>query len=154
MFARLYARTAMASTVGRSACDLAPVDTARAHLTGSPGESSVRGLSRSSPPGEGHAPRGRLPWRREHGVRIHPASPPIAALGAALLLGCSSEPSELPPLGEVLVVVDTDAPLSLVARLRADVFTEDGTWIDSRDLSMSRAEAWPGSFGVYVGEGA
>ena len=68
---------------------------------------------------------------------------------------CAPEPEELPPLGEALVVVDTDAPVArLASRLRIDVYAEDTTWIDSRDLPMPRRDDWPGSFSVFIEEAA
>ena len=71
--------------------------------------------------------------------------------GALLLLGCTG--SELRPLGEALIVVDTNAPVPrLAARLRIDVYAEDGTWLDSRDFPMRRRADWPGSFSVFIDE--
>lgn len=76
--------------------------------------------------------------------------PPLVAIALA---ACEPAPEQLPPLGEILVVVDTDAPSKLVSRLRVDVFRDDGVWLDTRDLSMARPEDWPGSFSVFVAEG-
>jgi formylglycine-generating enzyme required for sulfatase activity len=59
-------------------------------------------------------------------------------------------PQQLPPLGEVLVVVDTDAAVpGLVNRLRIDAFTSGGTWYASRDFDLDAPLQWPTSFGVY-----
>ena len=67
----------------------------------------------------------------------------------ALVAACGSQQSsELPPLGEVVVVVDTDVPLAFAERLRVDVF-EDGRWIESRDLLRPSADSWPASFSVF-----
>lgn len=56
----------------------------------------------------------------------------------------------LPPLGEALVVVDTDLPVpSVVSRLRVDVY-EDGTWKESRDLARPDPRDWPASFSVVA----
>jgi formylglycine-generating enzyme required for sulfatase activity len=68
--------------------------------------------------------------------------------------GVSCSPSnELPPLGEVLVSVDTDAPVPrLASRLRVDVYDEAGTWLDSRVEFMATRDDWPGSFSVYIEE--
>ncbi|HEY8075879.1 MAG TPA: SUMF1/EgtB/PvdO family nonheme iron enzyme [Labilithrix sp.] len=53
--------------------------------------------------------------------------------------------------GEVLVVVDTDAPVpSLVSRLRIDLYREDGTWYATHDVERARPSDWPTSFGVYA----
>src|SRR5262249_52424449 len=70
-------------------------------------------------------------------------------------LGCESEPAVLPPQGEALLVVDTDAPVPRLAeRLRVDVYADDGTWIDSGDFPARRPEDWPGSFSVYLDPGS
>ena len=64
-----------------------------------------------------------------------------------LALGCTSE---LPPHGEVVLIVDTDLPApDLAAHLRVDVFSADGTWFESRDLDLPDARDWPVSFGIY-----
>jgi formylglycine-generating enzyme required for sulfatase activity len=63
-------------------------------------------------------------------------------------LGCAAE--DLPPFGEALMVVDTDAALSLVSRLRVDVYSEDGRWLRSRDLLTSDERDWPVSFSVQA----
>jgi formylglycine-generating enzyme required for sulfatase activity len=63
---------------------------------------------------------------------------------------CSAPSSTLPPLGEALIIVDTDVPVPLLAgRLRVDVFTSDGTWYESRDYDRSLTGDWPVSFGIY-----
>jgi len=72
------------------------------------------------------------------------------------LASASCAPSnELPPLGEVLVSVDTDAPVEhLASHLRIDVYDEAGTWLDSRvELVPTRGD-WPGSFSVTVEDDA
>src|SRR5262245_51389370 len=77
----------------------------------------------------------------------------VAAMVGVGLLGCSGAPEELPPLGEALFVVDTDAPVpGLADRLRVDFHEDDGTWIESRDISTSHVEDWPGSFSAYLDE--
>jgi formylglycine-generating enzyme required for sulfatase activity len=64
---------------------------------------------------------------------------------------CSPSVKDEPPLGEVLVVVDTDMPVpAFVGRLRVDVYAPDGTWYETRDLARSRVSDWPASFGVYA----
>jgi formylglycine-generating enzyme required for sulfatase activity len=80
-----------------------------------------------------------------------------AALSAALLsataaLSCSSHATELPPLGEALIVVDTDLPLSLAQRLQIDVY-EGGAWIESRDVILASAASFPVSFSVFSPDG-
>ncbi len=74
-------------------------------------------------------------------------------LGAAVTItACSgSQPGELPPAGEAILVVDTDLPAEVAQRLRIDVY-EDGRWIESRDLLREGKGAWPASFSVYAGD--
>jgi len=62
--------------------------------------------------------------------------------------GCTDE---IPPLGEALLVVDTDLPVPrLAARLRLDVYSSDGTqWQLSRDVALPDPGAWPASFSLY-----
>jgi len=69
-------------------------------------------------------------------------------LGAVLALGCSRE---LPPLGEALVVVDTDLPVPGIAgRLRVDLYTADrSAWYVSREIDTPDPSDWPVSFSVY-----
>ncbi len=57
------------------------------------------------------------------------------------------------PFGEILVVVDTDVSVPrFVSALRVDLYADDGTWYESRDVvALSRAE-WPLSFSVYSDE--
>jgi formylglycine-generating enzyme required for sulfatase activity len=79
-----------------------------------------------------------------------------AALAAgASLAGCSLRPSPLPPLGEALIVVDTDMAVpQLVNRLRVDLYAEDGTWYESRDIVRPDPNEWPASFSVYSADEA
>lgn len=64
-----------------------------------------------------------------------------------LLLGCSSE---LPPLAEALVVVDTDVPVRRVAsRLRVTFYDANGTWYEARDIARPDPRDWPVSFSVF-----
>jgi len=73
-----------------------------------------------------------------------------------LLTGCcalagsfSCGPRATPPLGEVLVVVDTDALVPrLVSRLRVDAYTASQTWYASSEFELSEPDQWPTSFGV------
>ncbi|HQY62099.1 MAG TPA: SUMF1/EgtB/PvdO family nonheme iron enzyme [Polyangiaceae bacterium] len=70
------------------------------------------------------------------------------ALALALAPSCKEAP---PPLGEALVVVDTDAPVpALVGRLRVDFYTTAGEWFESRDLAAPDPSAWPLSFSVFT----
>lgn len=74
------------------------------------------------------------------------ASVNVAALA---LLSCA--PRELPPLGEAVLVVDTDLPVPRVAsRLRVDTYALDGTWLESRDIARPDARDWPASFSVQA----
>ncbi len=64
------------------------------------------------------------------------------------LVACGQ--TELPPSGEVLLVVDTDLAVpALAGRLRVDVFSEEGTWLESRDIGRSDPRDWPASFSVF-----
>jgi formylglycine-generating enzyme required for sulfatase activity len=70
------------------------------------------------------------------------------ALACALAPSCKEAP---PPLGEALVVVDTDAPVpGLVGRLRVDFYTAGGEWFESRDVAAPEPAAWPLSFSVFT----
>lgn len=81
-------------------------------------------------------------------VRPRRAGALVLALCAA---GCG--PRELPPLGEVVVEVDTDLPVPLVAsRLRVDTFADDGTWLDARDVALPDPRDWPASFSVQAAD--
>ncbi len=81
-------------------------------------------------------------------------SPSAAALGALALtsaLSCSPTVRDLSPVGEVLVIVDTDMPVPTVTnRLRIDLYAPDGSWFESRDVGRSRKADWPTSFGVFL----
>ncbi|MBS2015107.1 MAG: SUMF1/EgtB/PvdO family nonheme iron enzyme [Deltaproteobacteria bacterium] len=77
-----------------------------------------------------------------------------AALGVAMAMaalpgGCGDR--ELPPLGEALVVVDTDLAVPRVAsRLRVDTYAFDGTWLEARDVARPDRRDWPASFSVQA----
>src|SRR5882724_9750239 len=80
-------------------------------------------------------------------------TPSIAALvlGLAALACGHAQPKELPALGEVVVSIDTDAPVpQLISRLRIDLFDQDGRWFDSRDVARADPADWPASFSVYT----
>jgi formylglycine-generating enzyme required for sulfatase activity len=71
----------------------------------------------------------------------------IASIGGASA-ACGT--SSLPPHGEALFIVDTDLPVpSLAGRLRVDLYAEDGTWFESRDIGRSDPLDWPASFSVF-----
>lgn len=73
----------------------------------------------------------------------------LALLGAA----CAEKTTDI-SVGQALVVVDTDMPVPAHAsRLRIDLFTAEGRWYASRDVSLARASDWPTSFGAFVPEG-
>jgi len=67
---------------------------------------------------------------------------------ALTMIACGPEP--LPPLGEALIIVDTDLPVPTIAsRLRIDIYTGDGRWYESRELRREQPGDWPVSFSVY-----
>jgi formylglycine-generating enzyme required for sulfatase activity len=75
------------------------------------------------------------------------------ALVIALAGGCATAPRTVQQ-GEAIVVVDTDAPVpALVARLRVDLYTTDGTWYATRDSSLANEDNWPTSFAVALDDG-
>ncbi|MBK7395054.1 MAG: SUMF1/EgtB/PvdO family nonheme iron enzyme [Myxococcales bacterium] len=75
-----------------------------------------------------------------------------AAFAVVGLVSCSSQPQDLPPYGEALIVVDTDIPVPALAnRLRLDLYSADGSqWLSSRDVALRDARDWPTSFSVYT----
>ena len=78
-----------------------------------------------------------------------------ALVASALAVAACAAPAGPAPLGNVVVYVDTDAPVpKLVARLRVDLFTDVGEWFASRDVDASDPAAWPISFGVYLPDGS
>jgi len=81
----------------------------------------------------------------------------VCALVGAVVLGpaCEGSPAPLPPLGEVLVVADTDlsAP-RLVNHLRVDLYSADGSsWYESREIDRSHPGDWPATFAVALTDG-
>ncbi len=74
------------------------------------------------------------------------------ALPAACFAGCERT---LPPLGEAVVVVDTDLPVPAMAGgLRVDVYRlpDDGSgpvWLESREVVREDPRDYPASFSVY-----
>lgn len=67
-----------------------------------------------------------------------------AALAGMVFVGCSSEEEGE---GSTRLFIDTDLPTPEVAsRLRIDLYRQDGTWFDSRELDTATAGAFPASF--------
>ena len=74
----------------------------------------------------------------------------VTLLGATMALSLRCQAELLPPRSEVVVEVDTDAPVPLtVTRLRVDVFDARGAWVDTNDFVLDTPNRWPASFGVY-----
>lgn len=71
-----------------------------------------------------------------------------------LLVACGSD--EVPKEGTTRLFIDTDLPTPEVAsRLRIDLYREDGTWFDSREVDTAVASAFPASFDLAApAEGA
>lgn len=75
---------------------------------------------------------------------------PVALLAAAL--SCQTTPE---PLGEALVVLQTDVAIPRrVNRVRIEIFGADGALVDTRDVPTPMTEDWPVSFSVVIPEGA
>ena len=75
----------------------------------------------------------------------------LALALVGIVTGAACETRELPPLGEVVVVVDTDLPVPRVASgLRVDTYDTEGTWLDSRDITLRDPRDWPASFSVQA----
>jgi len=77
----------------------------------------------------------------------------LSMLALTVVTGCSRE---LPPLGEAVVVVDTDLPVpTLAGELRIDLYTRDPEtggaerWYASRTIALPDPRDWPVSFSVY-----
>jgi formylglycine-generating enzyme required for sulfatase activity len=69
-------------------------------------------------------------------------------LASAAAAAACSQP--LPPRGQAIFFVDTDLGVpEYASRLRVDLYAEDGTWFESRDIGRSDPLDWPASFGVY-----
>lgn len=76
-------------------------------------------------------------------------------LGFAVVLGVACGPRELPPLGEAVVVVDTDLPVPRVASaMRVDTYATSGEWLESRDIALRDPRDWPASFSVQAADDA
>lgn len=75
------------------------------------------------------------------------------ALALAFAAAAACGPRDLPPFGEVVVVVDTDLPVPRVAAaLRVDTYAADGTWLESRDIARRDPRDWPASFSVQAAD--
>jgi formylglycine-generating enzyme required for sulfatase activity len=74
-----------------------------------------------------------------------------ARLACVLFCFAGCAPEAPPPLGEALIIVDTDLDVpTLVNRLRVDVYTSDGTsWYESREIGRVDPSDWPASFSVF-----
>ena len=69
---------------------------------------------------------------------------------AWLVTGCGNDRT-LPRFGETVIAVDVDLPVpKVVSRLRIDIHSEDGTWLDSREIARPNPDDWPASFSVYT----
>ena len=78
-----------------------------------------------------------------------------SSLALVLVCACAFAPSsckQMPaPLGEALIVVDTDSPVpALAGRLRIDFYTDTGEWYESRDVAAPDPANWPVSFSVFT----
>jgi formylglycine-generating enzyme required for sulfatase activity len=68
------------------------------------------------------------------------------------LTGCGA--SELPRQAETIVTVKTDLPVpEFAGHLRADFYSDQGAWVDSRDIATPEARTWDDlSFSVVSAE--
>lgn len=75
----------------------------------------------------------------------------LLGLLLGLLLACIACTDELEPLGEAVVIVDTDLPVpELAAQLRLDLYSPDGaSWYHSREIALPDPRDWPASFSLY-----
>jgi formylglycine-generating enzyme required for sulfatase activity len=73
-----------------------------------------------------------------------------ALIALALCAGCAR-----PDFGELLVHVETDVGVpTFASRLRLDLYTDDGGWYESREITVDDPAAWPLSFGLYTDDPA
>jgi len=81
------------------------------------------------------------------------ARPLLSVIGMTVALSCAT-PAAPPPVGEVLLVIDTDAPVPMfVSRLRVDLYAPDASrWYESRDVERPDPADWPASFAVTLGD--
>jgi formylglycine-generating enzyme required for sulfatase activity len=73
------------------------------------------------------------------------------AAAVSLVLACVACTNELDPLGEAVLIVDTDLAVpELAAELRLDLYSSDGTaWYHSRQIALPDPRDWPASFSLY-----
>jgi hypothetical protein len=76
---------------------------------------------------------------------------------ALLLLGLAACQKDLPPYGEALFHIDTNAAVpALGDTLRVDVYRlgQDGsqTWVQHRELTLDAPDLWPASFSIFTPE--
>lgn len=89
---------------------------------------------------------------RQLGPPMHPmlftsTLGPIAWLCVTTLLGCESEPHQLPPFAEVEIEIDTNIQVdALTARLQIDLYDEQEGWFFSSALQRDEPRVWPTSF--------
>lgn len=77
----------------------------------------------------------------------------LARVVVTALATAACGPRVLPPLGEVVVVVDTDLPVPRVASvLRVDTYEVDGAWIESREIALRDPRDWPASFSIQAAD--
>lgn len=93
--------------------------------------------------------RCRRPTRRATIPRVRRAEVRHSVAALALLACAPAGCGDLPPRGEVVVVVDTDLPApAFASRLRVDLYTKEGAWYESRTVARPNANDWPLSFGI------
>lgn len=84
-----------------------------------------------------------------------PRAARFAVAAVATALASCGAPRGPAPLGNVVLYVDTDAPVPrLAGELRVDLFTKDGTWFATRDIIAGSPSSWPISFGVVLPDGS
>lgn len=86
---------------------------------------------------------------------VRALAPPVvgllASVSSLLAVACSKAPEPPPRFGEVVLSIDTDAPVpAVVNRLRIDVFQEDGKWVEHADIARTNLADWPTSFSLYT----
>jgi formylglycine-generating enzyme required for sulfatase activity len=74
-----------------------------------------------------------------------------ARLGAAALVVALAAGCQKLPYGEVLVVADTDVAVpDQIGAVEIDLYAEDGTWYQSRQVPTLQPQDWPISFGLFA----
>lgn len=92
--------------------------------------------------------------RRASAVRrTSGAFAPLLSLLSAFVAPVACSERTLTPLGEALVVVDTDLPVPRVAsRLRIDTYAASGDWLETFDVARPDPRDWPVSFSVAAAD--